>query len=190
MSEGRFFRSRRVMTTAAEGARRVREEHRRVGPVEVGPVAHGGHCVARHEGRVIFVRHALPGERVMLRVTDDSHDRFWRADAVEVLTPSPDRVEPPCPIARPGLCGGCDFQHAALPAQRGLKTAVVAEQLRRLAGIEWTGEVAEVTTPATTDGLNWRTRMRYVTDEVGRVVVGGPPAHPGGPPPPRGVREA
>jgi tRNA/tmRNA/rRNA uracil-C5-methylase (TrmA/RlmC/RlmD family) len=104
-----------------------------LGPVEVGPVAHGGHCVARHHGRVIFVRHALPGERVLLQVTDDSHDRFWRADAVEVLTASPDRVEPPCPIARPGLCGGCDFQHATLPAQRGLKTAVVSEQLRRLA---------------------------------------------------------
>ena len=139
---------------------------------------------------MIFVRHALPGERVMLRVTDDSHDRFWRADAVEILTPSPDRVEPPCPIARPGLCGGCDFQHAALPAQRGFKTAVVAEQLRRLAGIEWTGEVAEVTTPATTDGLHWRARMRYVTDEVGRVGLRAHRSHRVVPLPPGGCRIA
>jgi tRNA/tmRNA/rRNA uracil-C5-methylase (TrmA/RlmC/RlmD family) len=161
-----------------------------LGPVEVGPVAHGGHCVARHHGRVIFVRHALPGERVLLQVTDDSHDRFWRADAVEVLTASPDRVEPPCPIARPGLCGGCDFQHATLPAQRGLKTAVVSEQLRRLAGIDWTGEVAEVSTPETADGLHWRTRMRYVTDDAGRLGLRAHRSHRVVPLPPGGCRIA
>ncbi|GAA1838326.1 class I SAM-dependent RNA methyltransferase [Microlunatus capsulatus] len=150
-----------------------------LGPVEVGPVAHGGHCVARLPlpgepegsggGRVVFVRHALPGERVLLRVTDDSHAKFWRADAVEVLRASPDRVEPPCPVARPGLCGGCDFQHVDLAAQRRLKTAVVAEQLQRLAGIDWDGEVVGVDTPATADGLHWRTRMRYQVDDDGRA---------------------
>src|SRR5690349_8664218 len=73
--------------------------------VEVGPVAHGGICVARHEGRVIFVRHALPGERVRARVTEGMPtDRFLRADAVDVLTASPDRVEPPCPYAGPDRC--------------------------------------------------------------------------------------
>ena len=153
-------------------------------------MAHGGHCVARHEGRVIFVRHALPGEQVMVQVTDDRHDRFWRADAVEILVASPDRVTPPCPIAGPGLCGGCDFQHAALPAQRGLKTAVVAEQLRRLAGIEWTGEVVEVSTPETADGLHWRTRMRYVTDDAGRVGLRAHRSHRVVPLPPGGCRIA
>jgi tRNA/tmRNA/rRNA uracil-C5-methylase (TrmA/RlmC/RlmD family) len=153
-------------------------------------VAHGGHCVARHEGRVIFVRHALPGERVLVRVTDDRHDRFWRADAVEILAASPDRVEPPCPIARPGLCGGCDFQHATLPAQRRLKTEVVAEQLRRLAGIEWAGEVMDVSTPETADGLHWRTRMRYVTDEAGRVGLRAHRSHRVVPLPPGGCRIA
>ena len=140
-----------------------------LGPVTVGPVAHGGHCVARHEGRVLFVRHTLPGEQVLVRVTDDSHDRFWRADAVEVVEASPDRVTPPCPVARPGLCGGCDFQHVALPAQRRLKTAVVREQLERLAGISWDGEVAGADTPDTADGLHWRTRMRYQVDDGGRA---------------------
>jgi tRNA/tmRNA/rRNA uracil-C5-methylase (TrmA/RlmC/RlmD family) len=152
-----------------------------LGPVEVGPVAHGGHCVARlplegepdgaGRGRVLFVRHTLPGERVMVRVTDDSHAKFWRADAVEVLEPSPDRVVPPCPVARPGLCGGCDFQHVDLPAQRRLKTAVVAEQLQRLAGIDWDGEVVGVDTPETADGLHWRTRMRYHVDDDGRAAL-------------------
>ena len=164
------FRSRRVATTAADKARRVREEQKTglIGPVEVGPIAHGGHCVARHDGRVIFVRHALPGERVLVQVTDESHARFWRGDAVQVLEPSPDRVRAPCPIAGPGLCGGCDFQHVDLPAQRRLKASVVAEQLRRLAGIDWAGEVEPVSSPGTEDGLAWRTRMRYTLDADGR----------------------
>ncbi len=149
-----------------------------LGPVDVGPVAHGGHCVARLEpepgqerGRVLFVRHTLPGERVLVRVTDDSHASFWRADAVEVIKPSRDRVEPRCPVAGPGLCGGCDFQHVDLDAQRRLKTAVVAEQLQRLAGIDWAGEVGGVTTPETADGMHWRTRMRYHADEEGRAAL-------------------
>ena len=97
--------------------------------VDVGAVAHGGHCVARHEGRVVFVRHTLPGERVRVRITEGRpQDRFLRGDAVEILTPSPHRVAPPCPYAGPGRCGGCDFQHASLPHQRELKTAVVREQ--------------------------------------------------------------
>ena len=96
--------------------------------VETGNIGHGGFVVARHEGVVVFVRHALPGERVVAEVTEGREgDRFLRADAVEVLDASPDRVPPPCPFAGPGRCGGCDFQHVTLPAQRGLKAAVVAE---------------------------------------------------------------
>ena len=74
---------------------------------------------------------------MVVEVTEgDEGDRFLRADAVEVLEASADRVEPPCPFAGPGRCGGCDFQHVDLPAQRALKAAVVAEQLRRLAGLD------------------------------------------------------
>lgn len=164
--------------------------------VEVGPVAHGGHCVARLDGRVVFVRHALPGERVTIAVTDTSHDSFWRADATEVLRPSQDRVTPRCPVAGPGRCGGCDFQHVSLDGQRRLKKAVLAEQLDRLAGVSWDGEVEPVTTPGTEDGLGWRTRMRYQVDEQGSAGLrrhrsheiqplpagGCPIAHPATPP--------
>lgn len=136
--------------------------------VEVGPIAHGGHCVARvpdpsGDGtRVVFVRHALPGERVTVEITDGTEgDRFWRGDAVVVLEASPDRVAAPCPYAGPALCGGCDFQHVALPAQRRLKADVVREQLRRLAGLDVDVEVEAV--PGDVDGLRWRTRQRYVT---------------------------
>jgi tRNA/tmRNA/rRNA uracil-C5-methylase (TrmA/RlmC/RlmD family) len=136
----------------------------------VGPVAHGGHCVARHEGRVVFVRHALPGEVVLARPTGgtSSSAAYWRADAVEVLEPSPDRVTPPCPLAHPGGCGGCDWQHAALPAQRALKAAVVEEQLRRLAGLTWPVEVEALPDAGPDDGLGWRTRVRFTVDRAGR----------------------
>jgi len=127
--------------------------------VEVGDVAHGGHFVARHEGRVIFVRHALPGEQVTVEVTEDNK-RFLRADAIRVGVPSEHRVHPPCPLARPGGCGGCDFQHVELPEQRRLKARVVAEQLSRLAGIE--REVVVEPVPGDQEGLFWRTRMQYV----------------------------
>ncbi len=134
--------------------------------LEIGPVAHGGFCVARHEGLVVFVRHALPGERVTARVTEE-RPRYLRADAVEILEPSADRVEPPCPYAGPGLCGGCDWQHATLPAQRRLKEGVVAEQLRRLAGLDWPVTVEPV--PGETTGLGWRTRTRFAVREGGVV---------------------
>lgn len=168
--------TRRPRARRPRGRSHVGETHE----VVVGPVAHGGHCVARvpvdadgegPEGsdgsdgsaatRVVFVRHALPGERVVLRVTEGTAgDRFWRADAVQVLDASPDRVPAPCPVSGPDGCGGCDFQHVALPAQRGLKAAVVTEQLRRLAGLEVDVEVEAV--PGDRDGLRWRTRQRYV----------------------------
>jgi len=136
--------------------------------VDVGPVAHGGHCVARHEGRVVFVRHALPGERVSVTVTEGgATSKFWRADATEVRSPSPDRVAPPCPWAGPGRCGGCDWQHAGLPAQQELKATVVREQLAHLAGIE--RDVVVEAVPGDIGGLGWRTRVHYAVDPSGRA---------------------
>ncbi|OLF12695.1 RNA methyltransferase [Actinophytocola xinjiangensis] len=132
--------------------------------VTVGAVAHGGHCVARHEGRVVFVRHTLPGERVVVAVTEDRGGSFCRADAVEILTPSPARVTPPCPFAGPSRCGGCDWQHATLAEQRSLKAFVVAEQLSRLAGLT----VPVTVEPLPGDGRDWRTRTRMTVDRQGR----------------------
>jgi len=136
----------------------------RVLELDVGPVAHGGHCVARHEGRVVFVRHALPGERVLAIVVEDSGGGFCRADAVAVREASPQRVPAPCAWARAGGCGGCDFQHADPARQRALKADVLAEQLRRLAGIERRVEVEELPGGA----LGWRHRVRLAVDEHGR----------------------
>jgi tRNA/tmRNA/rRNA uracil-C5-methylase (TrmA/RlmC/RlmD family) len=135
--------------------------------LSVTEVAHGGWCVARitgagpdsspqDQGKVVFVRHALPGERVRARVTS-STARFARADAIEILEPAVGRVEPPCRYAHPDGCGGCDLQHATPATQRTLKAQVVAQQLRRIAGVEREVEVEELPGP----GLGWRTRVGF-----------------------------
>ncbi|MGH4010454.1 MAG: class I SAM-dependent RNA methyltransferase [Pseudonocardiaceae bacterium] len=130
----------------------------------VGPVGHGGFCVARHEGRVVFVRHALPGERVRAVITEDRGGSYCRADAVVVLEPAAGRVPPPCPASGPGGCGGCDFQHVQPRVQRQLKAQVVVEALRRIAGLD-----VEVTVQELPGGaLGWRTRTRLAADETGR----------------------
>lgn len=155
MSRGRSER-RRPRARSNQGRSLVGQEYE----VEVGPVAHGGHCVARHDGRVLFVRHALPGETVVARVTDGGEkSRFLRADAVRVVTPSAHRVDDGCPFAGPGRCGGCDWQHTTAAHQRDLKTDVVREQLRRLAGYEWTRQVEQLL--GDDDGAGWRTRVEF-----------------------------
>ncbi|MGH3548292.1 MAG: class I SAM-dependent RNA methyltransferase [Pseudonocardiaceae bacterium] len=130
----------------------------------VGPVGHGGFCVARHEGRVVFVRHALPGERVRAVVTEDRGGSYCRADAVAVLEPAAGRVTPPCPASGPGGCGGCAFQHVDPRVQRELKARVVAEQLRRIAGLDVAVTVQELPGGA----LGWRTRTRLAVDGTGQ----------------------
>ncbi|MFE3794549.1 class I SAM-dependent RNA methyltransferase [Nocardia tengchongensis] len=104
--------------------------------VRLGPPGHGGFCVARHEGRVLFVRHGLPGELVRALVTEDRGGSFCRADAIDILDPSPDRIDATCPVSGPGGAGCCDFTFATPEAQRALKHQVVADQLRRLADWE------------------------------------------------------
>ena len=142
--------------------------------VDAERVAHGGHVVARHEGRVVFVRHALPGETVEVEITGEGKGgRFLRGDAVRAVPPSPDRVEAPCPHARPGGCGGCDWQLASPASQRRLKAEVLREQLSRLGGLDEIGGVPldeavdVVAVPGDRDGLAWRTRVRYAVDADG-----------------------
>jgi tRNA/tmRNA/rRNA uracil-C5-methylase (TrmA/RlmC/RlmD family) len=133
--------------------------------VDVGPVGHGGICIAHApDGRAVFVRHALPGERVRLAVTEE-RSSYLRADAVEILDASPHRVTPPCRWAGPGRCGGCDWQHVELSEQRRLKADVVVEQFRRLAKLDLVVTVEPV--PGDLAGLHWRTRMRLAVDDQG-----------------------
>ncbi|MEZ0447776.1 class I SAM-dependent RNA methyltransferase [Cellulomonas sp. ICMP 17802] len=146
--------------------------------LEIGPVAHGGHCVARYDGRVIFVRHTLPGERVRARLTDAGGTaKFWRADAVEILEPSADRVESAWPAAGPGGVGGGELAHVALPAQRAWKAAVLAEQLRRLAKLDLEVPVQAAPGDDERGGLGWRTRIDLVADAEGRAGMRGFRSH-------------
>ena len=136
--------------------------------LELGAPGHGGFCVARHEGRVVFVRHGLPGERVRALITEDRGGSFCRADAVEIIVASTDRVPVRCPVAGPGGCGGCDFQHVSLEGHRHLKAAVVAEQLRRLGGLSLAAEdIVVEELPGGADGLEWRSRTRMAVDAQG-----------------------
>ncbi|MCC3312220.1 class I SAM-dependent RNA methyltransferase [Nocardia africana] len=141
--------------------------------VRLGPPGHGGFCVARHEGRVLFVRHGLPGELVRARVTEDRGGSFCRAEAIDILETSSDRVPPNCPVSGPGGAGCCDFAFATPAAQRGLKASVVREQLQRLA--HWDTDIVVEPLPLGSGGdapeTGWRTRVRLVVDAEGRAGV-------------------
>jgi tRNA/tmRNA/rRNA uracil-C5-methylase (TrmA/RlmC/RlmD family) len=131
--------------------------------VTIEKVAHGGHFIARHEGAVIFVRHGLPGELVDVAITSVGSS-FNRGDVVAVIEASPDRVQAPCRYANRNGCGGCDFQHVEISAQRRLKEDVITEQFARIAKMEIRVEVEEVS-PA----LGWRTQATIGSDKQGRA---------------------
>lgn len=133
--------------------------------VDISGIAHGGHCVARFEGRVIFVRHAIPGEKVKVRITDLSKS-FARGDCVEVITASTDRIAPACSLARPGGCGGCDFQHITPNRQRQLKAEIIKEQFSRLAKLD-----VEVVVEEVKPTLGWRSRMEFTVSSNGKLAM-------------------
>ena len=132
--------------------------------VEIGPIAHGGHFIARHKGQVIFVRYGITGEEAVVEITSTS-SKLARGDAIEILRASEDRVVPPCKYAVPGGCGGCDFQHIEISAQLELKRSVIREQFSRLGRIEIDLDVLPV---EPTNGLHWRTRMDFAISKNGK----------------------
>lgn len=147
------------MTTERGKSFAVGERH----TVTIEKVAHGGHFIARHEGQVIFVRHAIPGETVEVEITSTGSS-FVRGDAIKIIEASPDRVSPPCIFSHPSGCGGCDFQHIAIARQRELKADVIREQFSRIAKREIDVSVEEIGQP-----LHWRTRVSSATNEEGRI---------------------
>ncbi|MRX42928.1 class I SAM-dependent RNA methyltransferase [Agromyces kandeliae] len=176
-------RRRPARGTRPAGARRPAPAR----PAEPGPVleldveriAHGGVAVARHEGRVVFVADAIPGERVRAQVTDAGHDRFWRAETVEVLDASPDRrehvwAEASVDRAPEDRAGGAEFGHIVLRRQRELKADVLRDALARMGGIEREVDVRGVD-PALAPGVDpesgtgWRTRVRLHVGAEGAV---------------------
>jgi tRNA/tmRNA/rRNA uracil-C5-methylase (TrmA/RlmC/RlmD family) len=132
--------------------------------VRVDRAATGGGVGRASDGRVVFVRHALPGEVVVVEVREATA-KFYRGDAVEVIETSPQRVVAPCPYAHPGGCGGCDLQHANDVAQHEWKASVVREHLRRISGVE----LDVVVTAAPSPAQHSRTRLRCAVNEEGRL---------------------
>uniref|UniRef100_UPI0032E36CF0 TRAM domain-containing protein n=1 Tax=Microbacterium sp. UBA3486 TaxID=1946947 RepID=UPI0032E36CF0 len=148
--------------------------------LDITGIAHGGTFIARHEGRVVFVSDAIPGERVRARLiapqegADASTRSFWRAETIEVLEASEHRrphvwAEADVsrdPADRPG---GADLGHIDIDHQRELKQRVLTEALERFAG---SGLVApEIESVESGDGLGWRTRVTLHVDDTG---VAGP----------------
>jgi tRNA/tmRNA/rRNA uracil-C5-methylase (TrmA/RlmC/RlmD family) len=139
--------------------------------VVIEKVAHGGHFIARHEGCVIFVRHAIPDEKCRIEITSVGSS-FNRADVVEVLEASKDRVVAPCKYSHRHGCGGCDFQHVSIERQRSLKADVITEQFARIAKMDITVEV-ERGGPE----LGWRSRITSTTDRNGQLGFIGSRTH-------------
>jgi tRNA/tmRNA/rRNA uracil-C5-methylase (TrmA/RlmC/RlmD family) len=153
--------------------------------LDVTTVAHGGVFVGRHEGRVVFVPDAIPGERVRVRLTDVGKKSFWRGDVIEILDASEHRQPhvwrqadvSTAPHLRPG---GADFGHIRLDEQRRLKTQVLLEALERFGGVEApaatmssAGGLVDADGVAieadSQDGTRWRTRIGLHIDDDGRV---------------------
>ena len=127
--------------------------------LDTGAPANGGSCVAHHDGRVVFVRYALPGERVRVRITAD-RGSYWHAEVIEVIKPSADRTVSLCPIAGVDGAGCCDLAFAVPEAARVLKAHVVANQLERLGGHHWCGPDTGAEPLSDTGPTGWRTRVR------------------------------
>ncbi|MGV8896803.1 MAG: class I SAM-dependent RNA methyltransferase [Rhodoglobus sp.] len=142
--------------------------------VDVTNIAHGGVSVARHDGRVVFVADAIPGERVVARVSEDSKKSFWRAETVSVVSPSEHRqphVWSAASIDRDPAdrAGGAEFGHINLAHQRELKRQVLAESLQRMAKVESDVQVEALPGDEERGGTGWRTRVRLHVDDTGRA---------------------
>ncbi|MGM7679753.1 class I SAM-dependent RNA methyltransferase [Microbacterium sp. A94] len=146
--------------------------------LDITGIAHGGTFIARHEGRVVFVSDAIPGERVRVRITDPAGGsaadtrKFWRGETVEVLDASPHRrshvwAEADMTRDPADRAGGADLGHINLDHQRTLKRQVLQEALDKFAG---PGLEAPAVTPVDDgDGTGWRTRISLHVDDDGVV---------------------
>jgi tRNA/tmRNA/rRNA uracil-C5-methylase (TrmA/RlmC/RlmD family) len=142
--------------------------------IDVGQVAHGGHFIARYQGRVIFVRQAITGERVSVLIEEVSK-KVVRASAIAVIKPSPHRKDPECSYFLDRRCGGCDFLHIDLNYQRELKAQVLKDSFKRIAQID----IDPICHSASVDesGLGWRSRMDFTISANKKIALHAPRSH-------------
>nr|WP_303781718.1 TRAM domain-containing protein [Bifidobacterium catenulatum] len=142
--------------------------------IRVERYADQGRCVGHIDGRVVFVRFALPGElvRVALDEPHDREDRFWTGEVVEVLEASEDRTDPiwslAGPLAMGGGVGGADLVHVSLAGQLKWKATSVAEQMARLGHVDVEVPIERMPEDDAERGLHWRTRIEMIADADGR----------------------
>ena len=133
--------------------------------LKLDDISHTGAAVGRHEGKAVFVPGGIPGEEVRVELVEE-RSRYTIARLIEVVRPSPERVAPPC--EHYGLCGGCDWQHIAYPAQLRYKERMVRDQLQRLGGI---ADPVVRPTLGMADPWAYRNNMQFVVDEDGRLCL-------------------
>jgi 23S rRNA (uracil1939-C5)-methyltransferase len=98
---------------------------------QIGEITTGGAGLGRREGRPVFVDGTAPGDTAAARITEEHRD-WARADLVEIISPSPDRIKPACPLY--GSCGGCSLQHITYEAQVAAKAGILKDAFIRLGG--------------------------------------------------------
>ena len=133
--------------------------------LEIGKIVHGGHFIARHNNKVIFVRHAISDEVANVKITF-VNSKLAFGDAIEILKSSKHRVLPPCKYSKPGKCGGCDFQHISRKIHEDLKKNVLKDLFNRIAKIEINPHFISIDP---INGLNWRSRLDLAVSKNKKV---------------------
>ena len=130
---------------------------------------YGGDSLSRVGGRVVLTPFLLPGERAQVEAVEDRRGLI-RAVARDIVTPSADRVEPPCPYF--SRCGGCHYQHASYEFQVRQKAAILREQLRRVGRFQHDGEIETISGPP----LGYRNRTQFHLEQ-GQIGYFGEGSH-------------
>ncbi len=130
---------------------------------------YGGACLARVDGKAVFVALTLPGEQARIRITQ-FRSGYCAADVESIVSAAPERVVPDCPHY--GACGGCHYQHASYEAQLAFKQSILRETLTR-AGVEPPAEISVLSA----DPWAYRNRIRLAFDAAGRPGYRGRSSH-------------
>jgi len=132
--------------------------------IRIERILPGGVGLAHADGKTIFVSLAAPGDHLSVRV-DRQQGNVLFASVVEVLTPSPVRIEPPCPYF--GRCGGCDFQQLTYEAQLAAKADIIRDCLQRIARLD---HVPEITVHPSPKQWRYRVRATWQIDQGTREI--------------------